>query len=143
MKRFHVNIAVADVPDSVDFYTDLFGVAPTISKNDYAKWMLDDPRLNFSVSAARAARGIRHVGLQVDAGAELDAIRRRLDETGAPVAHEPGAECCYARSDKTWLHDPDGVTWELFLTHEQIDTFGGNRAVSIAGESGTARSCCA
>jgi catechol 2,3-dioxygenase-like lactoylglutathione lyase family enzyme len=143
MKRFHVNVAVADVSNSVDFYTGLFGVAPTIAKDDYAKWMLDDPRLNFSVSRAQAAAGLRHVGLQFESEGELDAVTARLDAAGTQLAQQTGAECCYARSDKTWLRDPDHVIWELFLTHEQIDSFGADGAVSMAGESPKARSCCA
>lgn len=142
MKRFHVNVAVSDVSRSVDFYTGLFGVAPTLEKEDYAKWMLDDPRLNFSISRAQSAPGFRHVGLQVENAGELDAIRDRLDAAATPVAHQLKAECCYARSDKTWLRDPDDVTWELFLTHEQIDSFGADRAVSMADESAKSRSCC-
>ena len=143
MKRFHVNVAVADVSKSVDFYTVLFGAAPAVLKNDYAKWMLDDPRLNFSVSRAQAVAGLRHVGLQFETEADLDAIRKRLDNAATPVAHQPRAECCYARSEKTWLRDPDNVTWELFLTHEQIDTFGADRGMPTAGKSRVSHRCCA
>ena len=143
MKRFHVNVAVADITKSTAFYTGVFGIEPTLVKQDYAKWLLDEPRLNFSISRATGETGIRHLGLQFDSDADLGSIRDRLDTAGAAVWHEPEAECCYARSDKTWLRDPDGVTWEMFRTHGQIESFGGDRENASIDPPAEKRRCCA
>jgi catechol 2,3-dioxygenase-like lactoylglutathione lyase family enzyme len=124
MKRFHVNVSVADLARSRQFYTGLFGEVPVVSKDDYAKWMLEDPRLNFSITQSDRKRGIQHVGLQADTMEELADIQQRLSNAGVATVDQPDTECCYARSSKTWAHDPDDVAWETFVTHEQLANFG-------------------
>ncbi|MEM7432283.1 MAG: VOC family protein [Pseudomonadota bacterium] len=121
MKRFHVNIGTADLKRSVEFYTRLFAAEPTVLKNDYAKWMLDDPYVNFSVSKECCSKGIEHIGLQTETLEELEELRRRIDTASDKTIEEPDVQCCYARSTKTWVSDPDNVRWETFVTHEQVD----------------------
>jgi catechol 2,3-dioxygenase-like lactoylglutathione lyase family enzyme len=116
MKRFHVHVSVRDVAAGIRFYSTLFGAAPAVVKDDYAKWMLDDPRLNFAISKRAFATGVDHLGLQVDDAAEFDALARRLQATDASTYAETGATCCYAKSDKHWVADPEGVAWEAFRT---------------------------
>ncbi len=124
MKRFHINISVADLKLSTDFYNTLFGVKPTLLKDDYAKWMLEDPRINFVITESAESKGVNHIGLQADSMEELEVIQSRLQEAEERTFNQPDAECCYARSSKTWVHDPDNVAWETFVTHEQISHFG-------------------
>ena len=124
MKRFHVNVSVADLNKSIRFYATLFGVAPTVTKRDYAKWMLEDPRINFAISESTQLRGINHVGLQVDSKDELAEIQGRLDAAEEKTFRQPETQCCYATSSKTWARDPDDVAWETFLTHGQITNYG-------------------
>ena len=149
MKRFHVNVSVADLDKSVDFYRTLFGEAPEIHKPDYAKWMLEDPRINFSLSESRRLRGVNHVGLQADTVEELGEIRARLDAAGALTVEQADAECCYARSTKTWVRDPDSVAWETFVTHDDIAHYGAHRAPDVSDTAGKAAGklsgerCCA
>lgn len=140
MTRFHVSISVADIGRSTEFYNSLFGAEPTILKDDYAKWMLEDPRVNFSISESKKASGVSHIGLQVDTMEELEAIQSRLYEAEERTYTQPEAQCCYARSSKTWVSDPDNVTWETFVTHEQIMQYGDDRAPADAVSSGEA--CC-
>jgi len=142
MKRFHVNVAVADLPSSVNFYRTLFGVNPTVEKPDYAKWLLDDPRLNFSISTSQHSRGVNHVGLQAESQEELDQIRDRLDAAGSRTLDQDDAECCYARSTKTWVRDPDDVAWETFVTHEDIAYFGNDRAPAEEPQARGEGRCC-
>jgi len=118
MKRFHVHIAVPDLDQSIGFYSTLFGAEPTVRKPDYAKWMLDDPRVNFAISRRGSTSGVNHLGFQVDSGAELDAAHAQLVAAGRRVTAEKNASCCYAVSDKYWITDPAGVAWETFHTHE-------------------------
>ena len=125
MKRFHVSLGVRDLARSVEFYTTLFGEEPSVRKDDYAKWMLEDPRLNFSITAGRSSHGIQHVGLQADTLDELGEIQARLRAAEEATFEQPETECCYARSTKTWAEDPDRVAWETFVTHEAIEHFGG------------------
>jgi len=140
MKRFHVHVAVSDLGQSIRFYRTLFGAPPTIVKHDYAKWMLDDPRVNFAISSrsGNSGEGVDHLGIQVDDARELAAIDGRLKEAELAVANQAGAHCCYARSDKAWSTDPSGISWETFHTTGEITTYGANRATK---ESGGA--CCA
>lgn len=142
MKRFHVNVTVADVGRSVDFYNTLFGAEATVVKDDYAKWMLDDPRINFSISAGNGKRGINHIGLQADDIEELAAIQSRLDAAGQVTLDQPAAECCYAKSTKSWVRDPDDVAWEAFVTHGEIAHYGGDRAPERSNASTSADRCC-
>ena len=114
MKRFHVHVAVPDLQQSIRFYATLFGAEPTVVKPDYAKWMLDDPRVNFAISERGGAGGINHLGFQVDEASELSEIHERLRAAEARVLEEKNVSCCYARSDKYWVTDPAGVPWESF-----------------------------
>ena len=123
MNRFHVHLNVADLASSIRFYTELFAAAPSVVKPDYAKWMLDDPRVNFAISDTGRAPGIDHLGLQVDDAAGLQELGRRLDATGGPVVPEDAAICCYAHSDKYWTEDPQGTRWETFHTHGDATTY--------------------
>lgn len=130
MKRFHVNVTVRDLPASINFYTRMFGAEPFVQQEDYAKWLLDDPRLNFALTTHGAQAGISHVGLQVDSDEELDELRRRALGTQSDVFEQPEVQCCYAHSSKAWVRDPDGVAWEAFLTHGQAGTYGDGTATS-------------
>jgi catechol 2,3-dioxygenase-like lactoylglutathione lyase family enzyme len=125
MKRLHVHVAVDDLAESVRFYATLFAAEPTVAKPDYAKWMLDDPRVNFAISARRAARtGVEHLGIQVETEAELADVYDRLSRADRPVVEQQATTCCYARSDKQWISDPQGVAWETFLTRGQAVDYG-------------------
>ena len=140
MKRFHVNLAVADLERSTQFYSILFGSTPTVLKGDYAKWMLDDPEINFSISTSAVQRGINHIGLQADTMDELDAIQTRLRNAGQDTFEQPDARCCYANSSKTWVRDPDDVAWETFVTHGDITRYGDDRVPADVLQAGEA--CC-
>ena len=124
MKRLHVHVSVADLADSIRFYSTLFAAEPTVRKDDYAKWMLDDPRVNFAVSKRGGASGIRHLGIQVEDAAELDEVYARLKRADGPVLEEGATACCYAMSQKSWIEDPQGVRWETFLTTGSSTTYG-------------------
>jgi catechol 2,3-dioxygenase-like lactoylglutathione lyase family enzyme len=125
MQRIHINLSVRDLDESVRFYSTLLGADPTMQKADYAQWMLEDPRVNLSiVPAADGAAGLGHLGLQVEHPAELAELHRRVLDTEGPVIEEGDTECCYARSTKTWVEDPQGVRWETFHTRERIDERG-------------------
>ncbi|MGI9221587.1 MAG: ArsI/CadI family heavy metal resistance metalloenzyme [Woeseiaceae bacterium] len=147
MKRFHVNLTVSDLNKSVDFYNTLFATEPTVLKNDYAKWMLEDPRINFSISESSKSSGVNHIGLQADSVGELQEIQDRLAAAQENTFDQPQAECCYAKSTKTWVRDPDEVAWETFVTHGQIthygsdDVPGADVATDLAESEG--RRCCA
>lgn len=141
MKRFHVNVSVGDLARSTSYYSTLFGVSPSVLEDDYAKWMLDDPRVNFSISTATNSRGINHLGLQVDTLDELAEIQGRLRTAGEQTVDQPDAECCYTRSSKTWVRDPDDVAWETIVTHGGITHYGDDRVPEDA-ESATARNGC-
>ena len=144
MNRFHVHLGVTDIEKSVAFYSSLFGAEPTVVKPDYAKWMLDDPRINFAISMRDgAAKGIEHVGLQVEEGAELEAVYGRLRAADRPVLDEGATTCCYARSQKSWIADPDGVLWEAFLTDGESTTYGGSPDLDqLASASAANTACC-
>ena len=131
MSRFHVHLNVADLDTSIRFYTQLFAAEPTVRKPDYAKWMLEDPRVNFAISNTGRAPGIDHLGLQVDSNDELSSLGVRLDAAGGAVVPEDAAVCCYARSDKLWTEDPQGTRWETFHTVGDATTY-------YAGESACA-----
>lgn len=141
MKRFHVNVSVADLDQSIDFYNTLFGQQPSLQKDDYAKWMLDDPRVNFAISKSSRSSGINHIGLQAATMDELGEIQQRLEAAGEQTFDQPAAECCYASSSKTWVQDPDAVRWETFVTHGQITQYGEDN-VPVAGDDEQTR-CCA
>ena len=134
MNRFHVHLNVADLGASIRFYTELFAAEPTLRKDDYAKWMLQDPRVNFAISSTGRAPGIDHLGLQADSGEELAALGRRLDAAGGSVLPEAATVCCYAQSDKLWTEDPQGTRWETFHTFGESTTYhGGESACATDG----------
>jgi catechol 2,3-dioxygenase-like lactoylglutathione lyase family enzyme len=146
MKRFHLSIAVTDLQRSVNFYTTLFAAAPDVLKQDYAKWMLDDPRINFSLNASERSNGVSHVGLQMDNMRELAAIQERLLLAGQVTVEQPDAECCYSRSSKTWVRDPDNVAWEAFVTHGDTTQYGTDFVLEDSSahstESSDSPGCC-
>ena len=138
MNRFHVHLNVADLAASVRFYSTLFAAEPRVLKPDYAKWMLDDPRLNFAISATGRAPGVDHLGLQVDSSAELAALGTRLDAAGGTVVPEDATICCYAKSDKAWTEDPQGTRWETFHTFGEATTYhAGDAACATDGATCT------
>lgn len=144
MKRFHVHVGVADLDKSIAFYSTLFAADPTVRKSDYAKWMLDDPRVNFAISQRENGAGVRHLGIQVENAEELSDVYARLSAADGPVLEEGATTCCYARSEKSWINDPQGVAWETFLTHGEATTYGGG-AEGAAPESHAATKpapCC-
>ena len=124
MKRFHVHVSVRDLDESIRFYSTLFGEQPSVEKDDYAKWMLDDPRLNFAISTSCGEAGISHLGLQVDTSDELAVLEDNLARSDRSVLDEKNASCCYAKSDKHWVRDPQNVVWETFRTHGEITEYG-------------------
>jgi catechol 2,3-dioxygenase-like lactoylglutathione lyase family enzyme len=142
MKRFHVNVAVADLARSTRFYSTLFGVKPTLLKDDYAKWMLEDPRINFSISTSSKNRGINHIGLQADTMEELETIQARLRDAEHETFEQPDAHCCYAKSSKTWVRDPDEVAWETFFTHGEITSYGDDRVPENVFQAKRSEGCC-
>lgn len=141
MKRLHVHVAVADLPPAIAFYSALFG-EPTVVQPDYAKWRLDDPRMNFAISRRDGnAPGVNHLGIQVEAAEELAEIEGRLAAANVASRAETGASCCYAKSDKHWTMDPAGVPWEVFHTLGDIPVYGDDRANDIVAELDAARCC--
>jgi catechol 2,3-dioxygenase-like lactoylglutathione lyase family enzyme len=124
MKRLHVHIAVDDLARSTRFYSTLFAAEPTVVKPDYAKWMLDDPRVNFAISARGSATGLDHLGIQVETDEELREVHDRLQKADRPVLEEGATTCCYARSEKSWITDPQGLSWETFLTTGESTVYG-------------------
>lgn len=140
MKRFHVHLAVPEIDAGVAFYSKMFGSEPTVTKGDYAKWMLDDPRINFAISTRGETVGLNHLGMQVDEEAELLAMREQAEHADLAVLDEPDAACCYSRSDKHWITDPAGIAWEAFRTLEEIPVFGESRPVAAAKSSDSG--CC-
>jgi catechol 2,3-dioxygenase-like lactoylglutathione lyase family enzyme len=125
MKRMHVMLKVTDLQASVDFYTALFGDAPTVRKPDYAKWLLDDPRVNFSLAQQPGTPGIEHLGIQVEEASELRALYTNLARAKTAVREEGHTTCCYAQSEKAWATDPQGVAWEVFHTYGAHPAFYG------------------
>lgn len=123
MKRLHLHISVDHLADSIRFYSTLFGSKPTVEKPDYAKWMLDDPLVNFAISQRGAKSGLDHVGIQVDNDSELAEIKARLDAADMSVVSQEGTTCCYAKSDKHWVVDPSGIAWETYHTLDSAPTF--------------------
>jgi len=124
MKRFHVHVAVNDLDANVRFYSAVFGAPPAVLKPDYAKWMLEDPRINFAISTRGSQTGIDHLGIQVDSGEELTVLRKQVAEAEIGAFDQTNSQCCYARSDKYWTTDPQGVAWETFHTLDSIPIYG-------------------
>ena len=140
MKRLHVHLGVADLESSIRFYSALFAAEPSVRHDDYAKWQLEDPRVNFAISTRGRAPGLDHLGIQVESAAELKEIEGRLAAADLPALAQTGAACCYAKSDKHWTLDPQGVAWESFHTLGQIPVFGADSR--DAGQP-AATGCCA
>jgi catechol 2,3-dioxygenase-like lactoylglutathione lyase family enzyme len=124
MKRLHVHVSVDDLAQSIRFYATLFAAEPTVIKPDYAKWMLDDPRVNFAISARGVPAGLDHLGIQVETADELHEVYGRLQQAERPVLQEGATTCCYAKSEKAWISDPQGVAWESFLTSGESTIYG-------------------
>ena len=137
MKRFHLHVGVSDLAQSIQFYQTLFGAQPSVVKDDYAKWMLEDPLVNFAISQ-RGSVGLDHVGMQVDSGAELGELAGRLNAAGETTFDQTAATCCYAKSDKSWVTDPSGVRWETFFTSGEAATYGEHPQPAAASAS----ACC-
>jgi catechol 2,3-dioxygenase-like lactoylglutathione lyase family enzyme len=143
--RFHVHVGVADLDKSIAFYSGLFGSEPSVTKADYAKWMLDDPKINFAISQKDGGeKGVEHLGVQVDSEGELAAVYGRLAKAGGPVLEEGKTTCCYAESEKSWIADPDGVVWEAFLTTGDSTSYGQSpEFAALASANAATTSCCA
>lgn len=125
MKRFHVHVTVKDIGESVRFYSKVFGVEPTVLEHDYAKWMVDDPRINFAISAhGGRSTGVNHLGLQVDSDEELKGMRAQLAAADDGLTEESGVNCCYAKSDKYWVTDPQGIAWETWHNLGSVARYG-------------------
>lgn len=137
MKRLHIHIAVEKLDDSIRFYCALFGAEPAVLKPDYAKWMLDDPRLNFAISQRGHAVGLNHLGFQVDSAAALEGMRAQLEAADSKLLEQTGAACCYAKSDKYWVTDPSGIAWETFHSLGTVSVFGEDRQAARKDEA-----CC-
>ena len=135
MKRMHLHISVADLQQSIQFYSTLFGSTPTIEKHDYAKWMLEEPQINFAISRRGALPGLDHIGIQVEDEHELADIKTRMEQAELGILTEEGTTCCYAKSDKHWVQDPSGIAWETYRTLESAPTFNGK-------EPTTGAECC-
>ena len=127
MKRMHIHVAVDDLNQSIGFYSALFAAEPSVVKPDYAKWMLDDPRVNFAISSRGRAPGLDHLGIQVENNDELNEVYARLHRAGGAVIEQGQTSCCYARSEKSWIDDPAGIAWETFLTFGETTDYGDGR----------------
>ena len=141
MKRLHVHVSVDDLAHSIRFYSALFATEPTVTKPDYAKWMLDDPRVNFAISMRGRQTGLDHLGIQVETQAELTEIYRRLRQADRPVLEEGATTCCYAKSEKAWITDPQGLPWETFLTTGESTVYGDTQ--DLGKIRTTQGACCA
>lgn len=139
MKRIHLHVSVDDLSKSINFYNTLFGTSPTVEKSDYAKWMLDDPLVNFAISQRGAKAGLDHIGIQVDDNDELTEIKARLETADMEMLTQEGTTCCYSKSDKHLVQDPSGIAWETYRTLEIAPTFNKSEAKSMTPET----ACCA
>lgn len=146
MKRFHIHVGVKDLDKSVQFYSTLFGQKPTKLKGDYAKWMLEDPRVNFAISTRSQESGVDHLGIQVENSQELDEITERLKRADLGVYDEGEVTCCYAESNKAWVQDPSGVAWEAYQNMADADVFSETKEQEAEGEccipDDSETSCC-
>jgi catechol 2,3-dioxygenase-like lactoylglutathione lyase family enzyme len=140
MKRFHVHVSVKDLADSVRFYSTLFAAEPSVLKDDYAQWMLEDPRVNFAISTHSQAVGMDHLGIQVEDETELKEVAGRLQQAGRPVLEQGETVCCYARSEKAWITDPQGLYWETFYSLGEAPVYGEDRLNEIPVKE---TACCA
>ncbi len=142
MKRFHVHVAVKDLESSIRFYSALFGEQPTVTKSDYAKWMVDDPRINFAISQRGAGAGVNHLGLQVESDEELERLRAQAEQADLASAAEKNVSCCYARGNKYWYTDPQGIAWETYHTLEQVEFFRPSDDVTKGSDTPAVSGCC-
>ena len=143
MKRLHVHVGVADLDRSIAFYSTLFGNGPTVRKEDYAKWMIEDPRVNFAISAGHEGRqGVRHLGIQAEDAGELAEVYGRLKAADRPLLEEGRTTCCYAKSEKSWIADPDGTVWEAFFTDGEATVYGDSPALATLTDDETDDRCC-
>src|SRR5215471_6617037 len=143
MRRFHVHVAVSDLNESVRFYSALFGTEPAVTKPDYAKWMLDDPKLNFAISRRGSKTGINHLGLQAETEGELEEIHANLRKADSTVVAEKGVHCCYATSDKYWVTDPQGIAWESFRSLGTVPLYGEEDGAASTPDAAKPCACCA
>ena len=142
MKRMHIHVAVEDLSESIRFYSALFGnKEPTVLKSDYCKWELTDPAVNFAISQRGAKPGVDHIGIQVETDAELQEMNARFTAAKLPVQEQTKTTCCYAKSDKAWTVDPQGVAWETFRTLEAAPVYGESRDRTQAQAQSTAACC--
>ena len=142
MKRMHAHVGVEDLERSISFYSALFATQPVVTKPDYAKWILDDPRVNFAISTRGKQSGLDHLGIQVESQDELQEVYARLRKAGGNIIEQGQTACCYAKSEKSWIDDPAGISWETFFTTGENTQYGdgtGEREARVAHEQG----CCA
>jgi len=143
MKRLHVHVGVNDLEQSIRFYSTLFAAPPTVLKDDYAKWMIEDPRVNFAISSGDDRSGsVRHLGVQVESVEELGEVYDRLKAADRPVLEEGRTTCCYAKSEKNWIADPDGIVWETFYTDGEATTYGDSPPLGTLGDNLSEDKCC-
>jgi catechol 2,3-dioxygenase-like lactoylglutathione lyase family enzyme len=146
MKRLHVHIAVDDLSRSIGFYSTLFGAEPSVIKADYAKWMLEDPKVNLAISQRGGSAGVDHLGIQVESDGELRDLAGRLKSAGEQTRDQEAATCCYAQSNKAWVNDPSGVRWETFFTFGEATTYGEDEPTAIpappVAACGAKAACC-
>ena len=143
MKRMHVHVAVHDLERSIGFYSALFAAQPAVVKPDYAKWMLDDPRVNFAISTRGRQAGLDHLGIQVESQDELSDVYARLREAGGAVLEQGQTTCCYAESEKSWIEDPSGISWETFFTTGESIDYGIGVEKEARVAHAQAQACCA
>lgn len=143
MKRLHIHVAVANIEQSTSFYSGLFGAPPTVQKEDYVKWMLDDPRVNFAISARGREPGLDHLGIQVENEGELKEVSERLKSAKMEIFDEGTSSCCYAQSEKAWVLDPQGIAWETFLSTNELTIYGVDNQISSAAPLHKKSACCA
>jgi len=141
MKRFHVHVAVEDLASNIRFYSTVFGVPPTVEKPDYAKWMLEDPRVNFAISRRGIKPGIDHLGFQLESDEELTAQRANVEQAEIAALDQKDAACCYARSDKYWITDPQGIAWETFRTLDTVPVYGSGERPEVQKNDAKTSGC--
>jgi catechol 2,3-dioxygenase-like lactoylglutathione lyase family enzyme len=145
MKRFHIHIGVDNLADSIRFYNALFGADPVKVKSDYAKWMLDEPRINFAISTRSGKQGVEHLGIQVDDATELEALRNQFSRANISTHSDGETTCCYAKSEKSWVSDPSGIAWEAYQTMEDAQFFSGEKVTESScsmPDKNTSTACC-